>query len=578
MKTLFITANVKNYQSNIFGNTEIYEFKNLNDTISYIRKNDIDVILIVAEDQLEGWNKEWGGLELLLLLRTENIRLHSVVFSFYSLKSIMERSHLSGAISTSCVSFFQLPFYYNLSKYYNSVKPKTSHYKELIQKYASIVNPIAFRHEFGNIWGLNILIDAYNLIFKLEKDRKIRKRDSLSIANQLNYRIGKFLNSKPDFEPSEQIIKETISHINAIKDIRNRKILYIDDKANEGWLDFLKLFFEESVQIYTLSINDNSTVDNLLDEILSLTDAHKFDSIISDLRLFNSENNESNYKKFSGFNLISKFYGYKEDGNLIFKDIPFMYFSASNNTYQLFRLINSLEKKPSAVYVKQNFDIQVNPNQKFENLIALLISLRELLDDNFKRRQITTMWDVGLDIETELNNFKQKLLSTDWLNKITTLQDSLAKEEFDAIILDTNIYLIEEPIPALMGLPNVKVAYPVYKELQRISNQIENDSRVINARYFTENINSENLYMEGLHEAELRNLDSLFAIDSGLTDKVDDCLVKMVIFLASQEKKVLFYSNDAKDKNGKPSPVNALRKYMAANKQARITIKNFYLV
>lgn len=576
MKTLFITSNAKTHQSNIFGNTEIYEFKNLNDSCSFIRKNDIDVILIVAEDKFEGGSNEWGGLELLILLRTENIRIHLVVFSFYCLKSILERTHLSGVLSTSCVSFFQLPFYCNLSQFYDSVKHKKSEFNELTQKYSSIVNPIAFRHEFGNIWGLNILIEAYNLIYELEKDQKIRKRDSLSITNQLNYRIGKFLNSKRDFDPDKQTKDKTKSHIKALKSINNKKILYIDDKANEGWLEFLKLFFDESVLFYTLTFDKNTTKESLLEEVLNLSDAHKFDCIISDLRLFNAENNESNYKKFTGFYLISKIYNYKEDGNLIFKDIPFMYFSASNNTYQLFRLINAIDKKPSAVYVKQNFDIQVNPNQKFENLLSLVISFRELLDDNYKRRQITSMWDEELNLEDEIKKFKQKLLSQDWLYKITTLQNKLEKENFDAIFIDTNIYLLEEPIPALMGLPNIKVTYPVYKELQRIANKNEHDHRVINARYFVENLNLEDLYKEGLNEDELKKLDRLFAIDSGLTDKVDDCLMQMAIHLASQGKKVLFYSNDVKDKNGKLSPVNALKKYKEENKDVKIEVRSFY--
>lgn len=337
----------------------------------------------------------------------------------------------------------------------------------------------------------------------------------------------------------------------------------------------LKLFFNDSIQFYTLEFEADTTVDTLFEQVLEINNDHAIDYIISDLRLLKEDSNEPNYLRCTGCQLLSKIYSYKEDDNLIFSNVPFMYFTASNNTYKFFKMLNMLAKKPSSIYIKQNFDIQESTFQKFDSFKNLLIALRELLDDTFSKRN-TSLWVGDMDIASEIKKFETTIASNNYYNKITLLQNKIEAEDYDLILLDTNIYFLDEPIPALMGLTNLPMLYPVYKELTRIKNNFENSDRKVKAHYFLENIDEEDTLKEGLSDNDILEINN--AIDQNKTvDIIDNYIVKMVKHLAQVPKKIFFISNDINDKNGMPSPVNALREYLEENKAARIVVRNFYL-
>lgn len=236
MKSTLITISIAlDYQK--FGFSNSYNHLELNDTVKYLQSEKPDVIVIVAEDTDANKN-DFKGLELLVLLRTENIRTHCIVLSFYNLKQLMCKTKLAYAIGTQCVSFYQLPIVGALQNAFIKIKDKTSTIKDLKRAYYSIIDITQFRHEFGNVWGLNILIDAYNQVFGLKGSDKIIKTDSTKAWHQFNYKLGKYLNYIGEKTPDENYLNIVKSSINSLQNIRNKKILYIDDKANDGWVQF----------------------------------------------------------------------------------------------------------------------------------------------------------------------------------------------------------------------------------------------------------------------------------------------------------------------------------------------------
>jgi hypothetical protein len=551
-----------------------------------------DIICIVLEKPIENFplssNHPFPGLELIIWLRVHYINPPIIALSFANIGFVLKHTRFANILVSSGCTFAQLPFID-----FNVIVDKAakSNYEKNNFKYClqTTTDIVKFKHAYANAWGLERLIQAHNEIFSKDQYTKYLN----PYANDLHYNITRFLHQTnfnsddSNFNSDDQTenLKGAISYSlgNLRSKVKNKNILYIDDKAQEGWLFFLQFLLPKciitAIDGIAISKMNNSNIvalaNDLFNKFVHLYKKQSIDFIISDLRLILADELETNYSQFSSMLLMRKIFDAKENGRLKYKNVRYMLFTASN---QLTNYKNILYKDnkyaPNAIFVKEGIEQQNIPNQQFINYDNLLHSLYRIARNNYKNT------DGGIDNGAQIKEIKQiddfydHLYNNTWKDKINSIAEKL--KPYTHIICDTNIYLTDKPmIPLALEHQDLKgkhiLTYPVYLELVRNAENRSEDAFSHFANYFValyDNLD-ENTMKVSLSPISIRDIDQKKNIF-----KADSYFIEMLAHYTKEpNNKVLFITNDI---NIKPpetsSPYLEVEKYIKENK-----LTNLYL-
>ncbi len=256
--------------------------------------------------------------------------------------------------------------------------------KEELSEWLYIPRPshLGSHHALSNEWGA-LMVDKIGKYKTLdEKDERLKELKQNLYFKSLN--IKSFYNS-------HSIEKE-------IKDSKNKKILYIDDEAEKGWVDILnKLIYNNgSNQIDVLSISKGQSQKDIVKQIINKVQNEDWDLILLDLRL----NDEDHYyqNQYPNYNYTG-LKALKEIKN-INKGFQIIIFTASTKAWNYQRLT---DLNADGLFIKPNplFDNEESIKHKLEEFIS---NINECFEKGFLK-----------DIFEKLQQLEKK--STDELNR-----------------------------------------------------------------------------------------------------------------------------------------------------------------
>jgi len=536
----------------------------LPDVIKYVQESNADIIFIQAE-QPAPESDLYGGLELLIWLRIKGVNTHIVLVSFFSLEALMKNTKNAFILGAEGTTFCQMPFI-PYSAELTELSKNLSKDDNLKTYLSSIFDFVHFRHAYANVWGLKRLVEVHKVFYPHFDNSQISYGD---VLNSLNYIIGEFIYHRSELNINNQIRKNIESAIDnlqiEIRKASDLNILFIDDKAETGWKILLESLLK--VRINTLSIK-NINSDNLIKQFEELYSKQEIDVIISDLRLYPSEDDLTDYNQFKSIELLKYIFDKKIERKLVYKNLRYVLFTASNQLLNYKNVVKSNKYTPSGIFIKEGFDVNINENQQEQNYLNLINATLPAIAESYNKKgaRIETIEESEID---KIKLVENALESNAWSENILKIKQELDK--YDFVFLDTNTYLNQKPLIALSGSSKVKYLYPVYKEIERIISTRESTYRVfigdlIQKRY------CQVATKLGLSSNMIFEIDQKFVEGTGLKDLADGYFLPIIQSIKTDDinrnKSILFITNDKKE----DSPYVNVKNWIAKNQMSDINV------
>ncbi len=515
---------------------------NLTDVIKYVQQSNADIIFIQTE-QPAPESELYGGLDLLIWLRIKGIKTHIVLVSFFSLEDLLKNTKNAIILGAEGTTFCQMPFL-PYSVELAELSKNLSKDDTLNTYLSSIFDIVHFRHAYANVWGLKRLVEVHKVFYPHFDNSQISYGD---VLNSLNYNIGEFIYHRSELNINSRIQSNITSAIDnlhyEISKFAELNIVFIDDKAETGWKILLESLLK--IRIKTLRIN-NINEDNLIKQLEELYSEQEIDVVISDLRLYPSEDELTDYNQFKSIELLKYIFDRKVERRLVYKNVRYVLFTASNQLLNYKNVVKSNKYTPSGIFIKEGFDVNINENQQEQNYLNLINAILPAIAESYNKKgaRIETIEDNEID---KIKLFQNALKSNTWTDNILKIKQELDK--YDFVFLDTNTYLNQKPLIALSGSSKVQYLYPVYKEIERIISTRESSYRVfigdlIQKRY------SQGTTKLGLSRNMIIDIDEKFVGGTGLKDLADRYFLPIIQSIKNDEinktKSILFITNDSK--------------------------------
>ena len=517
--------------------------------IDYLICSSVDLIIIPYHAKMQVVYEAMGVWELLLKIRitkSENQRVHVCIIGNLPLEMVLRLEERALLMGSNGVSYLRLPE--KLSQELIKEKIGDNATEENTRSFISkLVEIRRLRHSYANVWGLDRLMEIHKKYYsdynwqpgdKYDDDKKIK--------NSLGYQMAEYV-----FLKNEDIIEpqwKTSMAVNGIKRVvalgQQINVLFIDDKAESGWLSVLTSLLSP-VKIICMPIDDYNN-DDLIKKFEDINKNNKINVIISDLRLYLHEEQEIDYNKLKSIQLMK--YVYDDDE---YEKVQYILFTASN---QLMNYKNVILSKyaPAGIYLKEGFDLIINSSQHDENYRNLLNSLSAALNNsiNAKYRKLSCGAAGRVD-----NNDPEELSAVAYVDRyMNTKQWNIIYEkmrgklkQYDHVLVDTCIfYRYKEPFIALCNSDKVRCIYPVYREMERISITRENTYRKY-AASMTCSMFQNNIYKEQcLTLDQINEIDKKFKEGKQLENLADNYFLPSIINILhkNNNEKVLFITND----------------------------------
>ena len=509
-----------------------------------------DVIIININVKIgNGRRHEQSGIKLLKWLRLNNIYNHCVLYSFYSLKSLAKIHPSNTILLSKGVTFIQAPFLPSDIKVENLVEPAER--ENLIHFFRGEMDLKRMRHELANYYGLIKLIQSH---------QKVKPSFFLtSKTNSYFYKLSEWLfqDRSAEFEPEASKITTLNTYVNIIQ-IKKPLVIYLDDKANEGWGELLT---DIVGNIKIMRIDENDTEDSLYTRFNFLKNGRiESDLFICDLRLKNSEADLSDYTKLVSYKLVKKI-----RNDTVKQKI--LYLTATNDLNKYKKILTKLDYNPQYIFTKEGVDQLYSPEASFNNYLEFVTFLFNLLGQQPPR--------IRRDYLQLFNKSEAEVIST--LNEqipeaIKAMVNPLYNpssnhNRFDWIIFDTNAFMDKdytiEILTHICSIPTSKIGIHkyVYAELERYENdcQVEFPLKSFLATYsiacFCEKGISRSNH--GIQNLQVRR------------DVADPFLIAWAKDLAGSGQKVLFVSADYARGNG---PMRVLERWIQDYKNKNLTL------
>lgn len=158
---------------------------------------------------------------------------------------------------------------------------------------------------------------------------------------------------------------------------RGTKIFFIDDKANDGWLDIFQVIFPVAKMkafVPAKPSNDDYALDEIYQPIKQAVAEFDPAVIMLDLRLFDEQGNSLAVDEFSGVKVLSAL---RED----FKGIPILLITASNKvwTYEKLTALGA-----DAFWVKEGVDERRDAHSSAANYCRLISLMQKMTGKHYR--------------------------------------------------------------------------------------------------------------------------------------------------------------------------------------------------
>lgn len=386
---------------------------------------DDTIIIINAEAKIKGEAlQDSKAIELIYWFQCKyNLKNPIVVFSVFSLNHQLRRNpnHFV-LVSPGCYFYEEIPVLND------SYKPKPlSAFDDLKPFLKPKIDEIlgTFRHRYANYSGMALMLEAAGI--KPEDFETLQKNERFStFVNSLDYAILTTYFGR-NSNPSTLELKG------------KKRILLVDDMAEEGWLPILgKIIYEDAkskkLDFVKVKTNANGWDESLTQEELEVKiKSHTPHLILLDLRL-GDEQGSKPIQELGGYKLLTFL---KNDP--IYKGVPVIMFTATTKADTVKTL---LQAGANAVWTKPGIDEGLSQKdivERYEQLVTLIdATFNEFenldlgLDENSK---------VVISFEEVRTHFYKKL---DWIRYRIELSQNPIVTNFDDytdIIVDTNFFI-----------------------------------------------------------------------------------------------------------------------------------------
>jgi hypothetical protein len=509
------------------------------------------------------------GIALLKWLRVKGNNHPIIVTSFLPLTSWLKMQPSNAILGSKGVAFIHLP---NLI----AAKLKNKHLElsdpsELKELFRIEFDLKKIRHEEANRYGLQKLVQCHKTVSGEDI--------STSINENLEDAIFDYC-----FNPQQSIYDSYKLQIakNELLALRARKfynednpiipnVIYIDDQADKGWANFLRLLIYEKENdndnFKVLFIDNAETKDTLTVKITDAINSFKDEKgeailpslIITDLKLLATENNLNSYDDYistQAFRKIMTDYTINIPKKY---NLKWLFFTASNNLILFKTLIKKDLHKPNAIFIKEGADMLFDRNQSLQNYIDLCDTLKMYFIKSPKKSKFNTdklnmeALQKTYEIASKLDKINGKIPAFNFL------------DDKDFIVLDANIFLefsnkmfsenqLENFIQFLIIFKDkIILNHAVRYELEAILEKEKKDnpentiSKTLILEWFLDFIKSIQLPIDEFKKDDYDN-------DEEKEEKADKFIIEIIQQKIKDNKKVVLLSLDRKEEKGKEGP------------------------
>lgn len=301
------------------------------------------------------------GIELLIWLRIKGVMNHCVLYSFEDLHTILNREPKHLIATSQGTTFVLLPNNFSKLKY-ELLKGDTAKKDNLTETIKVSFENTGLQHKLANIYGLWFMFNLHNNYFKDERlDVNIFGKEFIESFNPLQLHIANFLVCGKNTNTSTNQLLKKVTELKTFIQTKNPKILYIDDKAEIGWADFLKkiIYGNGNSDNFQYLVPEKVSFDKQAEfeiffekvKLRILNNKNFIDCLLLDLRLADELGDIDDLDNLSGIKLLKRIHQ-------SFPSLPVVMFTASNKAKSVKKIItcgaDGLWTKPGLDDLKDN--------------------------------------------------------------------------------------------------------------------------------------------------------------------------------------------------------------------------------
>lgn len=435
----------------------------------------VTTVFINIEGVFENNNRtSFKGVELIFWLRLKHNFTGSIItYSTLAIAKILRLKPQFVVVFAEGNHHWRLgdPFPTNTSKLSTSI----------ITAYLPFLKAVnaenTLRHSHANIWSvikLHKIWNNYNNIGKSEEIKQLQNK----INDNLYFLIADFLFRTENIETqtSYQEIKQEITETHNTLGDFSKKILLIDDMAEQGWSSLLSSILNcnlnEDEEFFTLSDIKNNTSLEIAEKAIREIEAKNINLILLDLRL-KDEKGEININDISGFKVLKILKKTRPD-------IPVIIISASNKIKTTKELKNI---GVYAVWTKQGHDNFVSSFELRVSILELMQYVKEVYTHFFKHEIDNVLYETDYRLS---KNIYKEIPKEEKEVIITYGRNQIELSAIDVCVIDTNIWLGKEYVhnmllvrrlSEILNKPDKELIIHnhVYSEVLKYSKPIYND-------------------------------------------------------------------------------------------------------
>lgn len=378
------------------------------------------VLLINVEGLYDSFVRDISsGIDILIWLRCKYYLVNPVIFyGFQTTASILHRHPEHLIIHSEGCYYLRLPF--NLNKIKSIVVDEVNDLSRIRKHLAAGFNMEVFRHKFANQWGVGRLKIASEFVLK----KTVVPVERIDSKEEL---IAKFIYASGQTEDAidPNLLNQIQSSIQKYRNyIHTKKILYIDDQANNRWSETLQevLNLDNSHFLaYSYIPADNqSLIACVLDQIRNFNP----DCVLLDLRLRSNDELLNFGEQYTGAIVA-------EEIKNKYVSLPVIMFTASNKVENL-RV--ALRSGCETLWTKEGIDEYQGINYSLKNYFRLVKAIYESCKhfDSYEAKLNYKTDKLLEEIEKRIQNINDK-----WLKKS---DEVLFFNKYGYIIPDSNFF------------------------------------------------------------------------------------------------------------------------------------------
>ena len=490
------------------------------------------------------------GVELLKWLRVSGINNHCILTGTRSLTDFLHDDPKYAIIASRGTTFIDLRFESipSVDEATNLVRADPGQIKEWFRLDLDMK---AIRHDEANTYGLlqlrkhHLEIDGTATFIPLENDDDI-------IHEIVRFVFG----SASGWRPSAHQIDSAKKQLASLRKIPNKTVIFVDDKADKGWGDFLRgllgsCSFKQVVPAAT------STALTLSREVLNLihdggrqwpdfvNSSHLY---ISDLKLLETERRTTDYKTLLSYRTIKQLR--TGPNNSVDDRLRVMYFTASNDLSKVKGMLDDKDFNPHLIFTKEGADQLLSTKQSFAKYVELLDSLYTLLSPKPKKKMLENLQILNVEEEKKKRDLASNLVRMyeEQINSPGQVAVSALISGVSVIYIDTNIFLEDKLAKRLIELlvtqkEKIRIPATVRHELRCIGDNSEEKRGTIeiNAAFFGTIIDE--LKIQPV-ETRLTTQQRRIIEDNSCNYKWDFADDQIVALMASTTDQTLLLTND----------------------------------